>query len=238
MKYVKLFETWLNEADAPQQGAATPFKIETAGTFPVLSITQENLYGKGPEDLQKVLKSILERSLDKKSTLEGETNKVTLTSYMMNEFATPNGINIEGTKTKDKQKLILSNNAEFKKGLDEIAIENDKTDQQFASFFIYTSDTPENKLFWKSDSGNGISTQSAAFVSFPKPTASVFKGDALAIDLPIFIVAGGKSKVITLGQLCALTTSKFADLSILDKKDVGTKEKLAANIFPEAQAKA
>ena len=58
MKYVKLFENWLNEAE----GEVKPFDAKVPGTTLVVDITQEDLL-KDSKETHKILQSMFNRGM-------------------------------------------------------------------------------------------------------------------------------------------------------------------------------
>ena len=64
MKYVKLFENWLNEAEG---GAVKPFDAKDPGETLVVDITEEDLY-KDPKVMHIILQSMFNRGAAKKDS--------------------------------------------------------------------------------------------------------------------------------------------------------------------------
>ena len=62
MKYIQVFESWLNEAEEAK------FDPNKPQAFPMLKITQENLFNANEDIFRKVLASLFSRSLEKKET--------------------------------------------------------------------------------------------------------------------------------------------------------------------------
>lgn len=238
MKYVKLFESWLNEQDEP--AGTTPKKeFSPAKSFEtsVLDIQQKDIFTKNPEEGKKLLTSIVGRGVEKKSTDTKESTAVVVRPLAIEEMGIKKVL-VKGMDSGSKlETLKLDNEGAFIKALDSLALDAKGIgDDAPKGFFIHTADTPENKIYWSAgEVKNGLSTQSAALVFLPREGNTKVNADGLLVDLPVVIVLGGKAKEATFGQLLALASTKFADASILDKADAGTKENLAASVFPSTE---
>jgi hypothetical protein len=239
MKYLKLFESWLNEQD---EAATKQFSPEKSFESPVLDILQKDFFSiKNPEQVTKVLKSVIGRGVEKKSVDTKESTAVTVKPLTVEELQQgKKKVLLKGTAPgSNLETLKLADDAEFMKALDEIALDAKGIgDSAAKGYFIHTSDTPENKLYWSTeDTKYGISTQAASIVFFPNEGFTKVNPEAPMVELPVVIVSGGKSKVGTFGQVLAMASSKFADASMLDKTDAGSVENLKT-IFPTEEKKA
>lgn len=241
MKYLKLFESWLNEQDEAAATPKTEFSSSKSFATPVLDILQKDFYSaKNPDEMKKLLTSIVGRSVEKKSTDSKDSTAVNVRVLTVEEVQKKKALLKGNTASANLETLKLSDDAEFTKALDEIALDASGIGADAPKgYFIHTTDTPENKIYWEAgDVKNGISTQAAALVFMPNEGYTKVNPDGLLIDLPVVIVFGGKSKVTNFGQVLAIASTKFADASMLDKADAGTKDNLAANVFPSEEKKA
>lgn len=238
MKYVKMFESWLNEQDEVA-GTAPKKEFSPAKSFetPVLDIQQKDIFSKNPEEALKILRSVVGRGVEKKSTDTKESTAVVVRPLSIEEMGTKKVL-VKGTAPgSNVETLKLADDAAFIKALDSLALDAKAIGTEAPKgFFIHTTDTPENKIYWSAgDVKNGLSTQAAALVFLPNEGFTKVNSDGLLVDLPVVIVTGGKAKEATFGQLLAMAASKFSDASILDKADAGTKENLAASVFPSTE---
>jgi len=239
MKYLKLFESWLNEQD---EAATKQFSPEKSFESPVLDILQKDFFSiKNPEQVTKVLKSVIGRGVEKKSVDTKESTAVTVKPLTVEEVQKgKKQLYVKGTAAGSNLELLkVADDSAFMKALNEIGLNADDVGENAAKgYFIHTSDTPENKLYWSTESTKyGISTQAASIVFFPNEGATGVNPEAPMVELPVVIVAGGKTKVGTFGQVLAMASSKFADASILDKADAGSVDNLKT-IFPSEEKKA
>lgn len=79
MKYVKLFENWLNEAE----GEVKPFDAKVPGTTLVVDITQEDLL-KDSKETHKILQSMFNRGMAKKDAPDVEESIKVVPLYVGN----------------------------------------------------------------------------------------------------------------------------------------------------------
>ena len=77
MKYVKLFENWLNEAE----GEVKPFDAKVPGTTLVVDITQEDLL-KDSKETHKILQSMFNRGMAKKDAPDVEESIKVIPLYV------------------------------------------------------------------------------------------------------------------------------------------------------------
>jgi len=241
MKYLKLFESWLNEQDQAAAAPKVEFSPSKSFATPVLDILQKDFYSaKNPDEMRKLLTSIVGRGVEKKSTDSKDSTAVNVRVLAIEEVGSGKAL-LKGTAPgSNLETMKLPKEADFIKALDEIALDAKAIgDSAPKGFFMHTSDTPENKISWEAgDVKNGLSTQAASLVFFPNEGYTKVNPEGLLVELPIVIVFGGKSKVTNFGQLLAIAASKFSDVSMLDKADAGTKDNLAANVFPSEEKKA
>lgn len=228
MKYIKLFENWLNEADEikfdPNKPEATP----------VTAITQGQLFGNGGADFEKNLKSLLARSFDKKETADAPSETVVVRgNFQLSELdGNKKGLRIKNTKEPDRELLVkLSpfNGVETNDTLSKVG--GDAKDTSLKVFLVHSKSVDDSKVYWKVEkTDEGISTASASIVIFP---SAIENKENLAIDMPCVIITEGKVKYVTLGQICAFASTNFSKegVAMLDKSDSGKKESLAANVF-------
>ena len=239
MKYLKLFESWLNEQD---EATTKQFSPDKSFESPVLDILQKDFFSiKNPEQVTKVLKSVIGRGVEKKSVDTKESTAVTVKPLTVeNVLKGKKQLYVKGTAAGSNEELLkVADDSAFMKDLNEIGLDADGAGESAAKgYFIHTSDTPENKLYWSTEAVKyGISTQAASIVFFPNEGYNKVNPEAPIVELPVVIVSGGKSKVGTFGQVLAMASAKFADASMLDKTDAGSVENLKT-IFPTEEKKA
>ena len=64
MKYIKVYESWVNEAESAK------FDVNKPQAYPMLKLTQGELYTGNEENLRKTLASLYSRSIEKKEVSE------------------------------------------------------------------------------------------------------------------------------------------------------------------------
>lgn len=227
MKYVKLFENWLNEADEVKFDASKP------EATPVTSITQKDLFGSGVKDIEKNLKSILSRSLDKTETSDKPSESVTVKSGMTLVGFDGKGMRVKEGNAPGSAELLVKvvgfNKVQTNDLLGKIG--TDVEDDSARVFVIYGKGVDESKVYWKEEKvDQGISTASASILILPKEPQ---KGDDPAITMQGVIISQGKPRLVNLGQVCAFASTNFSKegVAMLDKEDSGKKESLMATVF-------
>lgn len=221
MKYLQLFENWLNEAE-------TSFNIKKPRLTPVLKTLQKDLYSGDTRKLQWAIKSMLSRSLQKN---KDKFDKDSDTVSMVNDLEL---LKVEDAKItlwmNDSEECYVKMNAKkdaIMKALAWIGGETSGEDLKKSCIAMVLSETGSGNIYYGKKEEN-ISTKSSVLVLLPnKPKAP----EELAVNLSAVVVAQDKAKIVTLGQLCAYASSKFTDFTLLEKKDSGTKDALAKEIL-------
>jgi hypothetical protein len=221
MKYLQLFENWLNEAEAA-------FDIKKPRLTPVLKILQKDLYSGDTRKLRWAILSMLSRSLQKnKDKFDKDSDTVS------------KGDDFELLKVEDAKITLWLNDSEecyvkmnakkdaIIKALEWIGGEISGDDLKKSCIVTVLSEAGAGNIYYGKKEEN-ISTKSSVLLIIPnKPKAP----EELAINLSAVVVAQDKAKIVTLGQLCAYAASKFTDFTLLEKKDSGTKDALAKEIL-------
>lgn len=215
MKYLKLFENWLNEAE---EGSKTFSPDKPWETF-VFDVSNEDMFG-NTEKLNGILKSILAKSFDKTELKESNSVSV-VTLYPYDFSADSKGIILYSKPSGQGDKYVIKTDvAKFSQKLKSIGIEfTDFRDNQV--IYLVTLGTNQN---WK-DGENNIKIDPKTFFVFAdnKP-----QDEKLVLDSEWIVVTDIQNPVkVTLGQVAAYSSSKFENLATLKDKSLGTPQLIA-----------
>lgn len=220
MKYLRLFEYWLNEE--------TQFNKSKPRETPILKTLQKDLYSDKPRRTHFNLRGILSRSLQKnKNKFDINSDTVAIVEKM------------ELVSVEDAKIVVKDENGEYKvkmnakkdaiiKALNWIGAEISGEDLSKSCMVTVVSEAANSNPLFVGNREDTISTEVGTLVFIPnKPK----KPEDLAINLSAVIVAQNKAKIVTLGQLCVYASTKFTDFSVLEDKNSGTKEALEKGIL-------
>ena len=225
MKYLKLYEYWINEEEEVKFDKANP------DVTPILKLTQSHLYGVQPKDTEPVLKSILNRSFNSVETSERPLDDVKVFSYYhLLEFKN-GGIKLTNEKLPNREFLVKTPNYDRSKVEEEFNKVPLALDDPKARVYVVSPTTvSDTKIFWKAMDFEGISTFEACIIILP-PTPKNIQG--LAIDAPAIIITNGKPVYVTIGQIVTFAAKHFTKENFpnLLKPETGKKDYLAVNIF-------
>lgn len=225
MKYLKLYEHWLNEAETLKFDLAKP------DVFPITDLTQLNLYGVKPKDTEIVLKSILSKSFNSVETSEVPLDTVKIYGfYHLKEFKN-GGLVITNEKIPNREFLIKTpdiSRADVEVEFNKLPMRLDDKDARV--YVVAPTAINDSLIFWKSAKAEGISTLNASVIILPPKPKNI---QGFAIDAPGIIIHYGKIHFITIGQLITFASKKFSkEASVnLGLPEIGKREFLVANIF-------
>lgn len=221
MKYLQLFESWLNEEGQ--------FNKSKPRETPVLEILQKDLYADKPRRTRWAMLSMLSRSLQKnKDKFDPNSDTVSMSGDFQLKSVEDALITIktEGDDDSLSVKMNAKKNAVIK-AIEWIGGEISGDDLTKSSIVMLVKDVDASGLF-SGKKEEIVSTKVGTLVIMPnKPK----KPEDLAINMSVVVVAQEKAKIVTLGQLCAYASTKFTDFSKLEDKNSGTKEVLAKGIL-------
>lgn len=223
MKYLQLFESWLNEE--------TQFNKSKPRETPVIELLEKDIYSAGkPKRIQSIMVTMLSRSLQKnKDKFDPESNTVSMSDSFQLKSVEDALITIK-TEGNDEDTLSVKMNTKkdaIIKALQWIGGEVSGDDLTKSCIVTIVSEANATGLF-VGKREEIVSTKVGTLVIMPnKPK----KPDDLAINMSVVVVAQEKAKIVTLGQLCAYASTKFTDFSVLEDKNSGTKESLAKGIL-------
>lgn len=162
MKHLKLFELWLNEEEKLQ------FDIERPDVFPIMELTQGNLYGVRLIDTEIVLRSILSKSFNSVETTETPLNTVKVYGYYhLSEFKN-GGIILKNDKKLNREFLVKmpdKTRADVESEFQKIPLDID--DKTARVYVVSDENINDSMIFWKSTQAEGISTQYASVIILP-----------------------------------------------------------------------
>jgi hypothetical protein len=225
MKYLKLFEYWINEEEEVKFDKANP------DVTPILKLTQSHLYGVQPKDTEPVLKSILNKSFNSIETSERPLTDVKVFGYYhLLEFRN-GGIKLTNEKMPNREFLVKTPNYDRYKVEEEFnKIPLDLDDPNARVYVVSPTTFSDTNIFWKSVEFEGISTFEACVIILP-PTPKNIQG--YAIDAPVIIITNGKPVYVTIGQIVTFASKKFTkeNFQNLLKPETGKRDYLMTNIF-------
>ena len=235
MKYIKVYESWVNEAESAK------FDVNKPQAYPMLKLTQGELYTGNEENLRKTLASLYSRSIEKKEVSETDP------------YGVVNVFNIKITGIDDKKSLLYFKFASAKKDVTiQTEIKNYTTlynglqREDFGydiksdagrekiknAYLIYPKDTDKSKVITKSEDGNVIVLTESSIIVFlpPKP----YDEEELAIDLDAICIAKKEKKGCIVGQTCSYISFKLGPLGTLSSTNLGDEKFFANKIFKKA----
>ena len=210
MKYLKLFENWLNEAE---EGSKT-FSPDKPWETLVFDVSNEDMFG-NTEKLNTILKSILAKSFDK-TELKDSNSVSVVTLYPYDFSADSKGIILYSKPSGQGDKYVIKTDVvKFSQKLKSIGIEfTDFRDNQVV--YLVTLGTNQN---WK-DGENNIKIDPKTFFVFadnkPQDEKPVLNSEWVAVtDIQ-------NPTKVTLGQIAAYSSTKFENLATLKDKSLGS----------------
>ena len=225
MRYLKLYEKWLNEA------TELKFDLTKPDVFPITKLTQGNLYGFKPKDTEIVLRSILSKSFNSVETTEVPLNTINVTGFFHIVEFKNGGLILTNEKMVNREFLVklpektrADVDAEFKK----IPLNID--DKEARVYLVRPSSINDSMVFWKASEAEGISTMYASIIILPPKPKNI---QGFAVDAPAIIINYGIPYYVTLGQIITFASKKFSRESSVNLKipELGKREYLVANIF-------
>lgn len=211
MKYLKLFENWLNEAE----GETKPFDPKNPSETLIFDISNEDIF-KNSESIDMILKSIFSKAFDKQELKDSESvSVITLYPY---EFAADNKfleLHSKPSGQGDKYIMKSSDITKFGQKLTQLGVSvNDFKDNKI--IYLVTLGNNQN---WK-DSDNNIKLDQKTFFVFAD-TQPQDQKQSLESEWIVVTDLNNPMKV-SLGQLAAFSSTKFENLAMLKDKEAGS----------------
>jgi len=225
MKYLKLFEYWLNEAEEVN------FDLNNPDVTPLTHLTQKHLYGVKPKDTEIVLKSILNKSFNAKETSETPLDDIKVFGfYHLLEYKN-GGIKLTHERLPNREFLVKTpdyDRAKVEEQFNKIPLE--LNDYNARVYVISPTSVSDTRIFWKSTGFEGISTFEACVIILPPAPKNI---QGLAIDMPAIIITNGKPVYATLGQIVYFTYKKLTkdNFQTLLNPELGKRDYLRINVF-------
>lgn len=218
MKYLKLFENWLNEDESTAK-AFDPKK--PYGTL-VVDITKEDLFADETKTA-RVIDSLLSRAFDKTEKIS--SSKVSVQKFTAYDYAPSGGgfyLKLSNkTQTEGQYRVFLS-----KKAANELTL-SDMTSLKDPVYLV----TLEDKQDWV-DEKLKINIDAKTYLLFKDPEDEG-KNDDFAINSK-WQVVGGQTKdeaiSCTLGQILALASTKLENSAMLKDTKSGTPQSIAKTL--------
>jgi hypothetical protein len=225
MRYLKLYEKWLNEA------TELKFDLMKPDVFPITKLTQGNLYGFKPKDTEIVLRSILSKSFNSVETTEVPLNTINVTGFFHIVEFKNGGLILTNEKMVNREFLVKlpektreDVETEFKK----IPLNID--DKEARVYLVRPSSINDSMVFWKASEAEGISTMYASIIILPPKPTNI---QGFAVDAPAILINYGIPYYVTLGQIVTFASKKFSRESAVNLRypELGKREYLVANVF-------
>lgn len=233
MKYIKIYESWLNEAESAKFDANKP------QTYPMLKLTQGELYTGNEENFRKTLASLYSRGIEKKEVSETDP------------YGVVNFFNLKITSIDAKKSLI---SFKFAKAQQDVSITTEvnvtpglsnrmakwgcdiKSESELEKmknvFLVYPKSVDKSKVITKSEDGSvKVSTEFAIILILP---GEPYNKKDLAISADSLCIAKGEPKYNYLGQSSSYIALDFKVPGTLTATNLGDKKYFANKIFKKA----
>ena len=215
MKYLKLFENWLNEAE----GSAKIFDPSKPNETLVVDITKEELLS-DENKVAIIIQSLLSKAFDKTEKITSP--KISVQKFTAYDYPTAAGgfyLKLsDKTQTEGQYRVFLA-----KKAASELSL-SDMTELKDPVYLV----TLENKKDWV-DEKLKINMDAKTFLLFKDPEDNT-KDEDFALNTTWQVVGGEKKDEAvscTLGQILALASTKLENSSILKDAKSGTPQSIA-----------
>lgn len=211
MKYLKLFENWLNEEEASESKPFSPDKPWETFTF---DISNEDIF-KNSEKIGIIVKSILSKSFDKQELKE--SNSVSVITLYPYDFSADSKAIVLYSKPSgqgDKYTIKTADASKFGQKLTQLGVTvNDFKDNQV--IYLVTLGNNNN---WK-DGDNNIKLEQKNFFIFADSKPQDEK-QSLESEWIVVTDLANPMKT-TLGQIAAFSSTKFENVAMLKDKSAG-----------------
>jgi hypothetical protein len=215
MKYVKLFENWLNEAEEGKS-EVKPFDPNKPEETLVVDITQNDLR---EGDIQKNLGILLSKCIDKTEKKDNPNSNLNFQSYTLK------GISWKGDIATLELELKGGNTnyLELNQNLKNVAgnLKNNYEDSEAFYVSLYEGED------WINDK-KYIKRKPKSFLiiglSNPEVNDFALNSESMVITLDEKMSFASKT---TLGTICAFATTKFENIAELSNKQAGTPQNIA-----------
>lgn len=233
MKYIKIYESWLNEAESAKFDANKP------QTYPMLKLTQGELYTGNEENLRKTLASLYSRGVEKKEVSEtdpyGVVNFFNLKITSID--AKKSVMNFKFAQSKQDVSITtpLKVTAGFTSIMDEMGydIKSESGLEKIKNvFLIYPKTIDKSKVISKSEDGSvKVSTESAIILFLP---TEPYDKEDLAINLDSLCIAKGEARDCVIGQSSAYIALEYKVPGALSSTQYGDDKFFSKTIFKKA----
>ena len=234
MKYIKVYESWVNEAESAKLDVNKP------QAYPMLKLTQGELYTGNEENLRKTLASLYSRGIEKKEI--SETDPYSVVNFFNIKITSVDGK--KGTMSfkfaKAKQDVSLTTDlkvtAGFESIMGELGYDDVKSEASLEkiknAFLVYPKTTDKSKVITKSeDNSIKVLTESAIIIILP---TEPYDKEDLAINLLNLCIAKGEPKDCVVGQSSAYIALEFKIPGALSSTQYGDDRFFANKIFKKA----
>lgn len=233
MKYIKIYESWVNEAESAK------FDVNKPQSYPMLKITQGELYSGNEENFRKTLASLYSRGIEKKEVSESDP-------YGVINFFNIKIKSIDSKKNsmafkfaKAQQDVSITTELKITAGFTSVMNEmgydiksESGLEQIKNAFLVYPKATDKSKVITKSEDGSiKVSTESAVIVILPKEP---YDKEDLAINLDSLCIAKGEARDCVVGQSSAYIALEFKVPGALSSTQYGDDKFFTKTIFKKA----
>ncbi len=215
MKYVKLFENWLNEAEEGKS-EVKPFDPKKPGETLVVDISVNDFT---EENIQKNLGILLSKCIDKTEKKDNKNSNLFIQSYTLYGNSWKGSIATIGLKAKDGNMNYVELNQKLSRLSGDLMKDYENSEVFYVS--LYEGDD------WINDK-KYIQKKPKSFLIFGFWSSDV-KDFALNLESTVITLDEKMSfaSKTTLGTICAFATTKFENIATLSDKQAGTPQNIA-----------
>jgi hypothetical protein len=233
MKYIKVFESWLNEEEEAK------FDPNKPQAFPMLKMTQEHLYSSGEDSFRKSLASMYSRSIEKKEISESDPFSIVNVFQIKLKSIDSEKLKLNFT-FKSKPDVSVSTEIKNMTGFETSLGRRFKVDTKSKeslgeikyAYLIYPKSVDKSKVITKSEDGSiKVSTESAIILILP---SEPYNKKYLAIEQSSMCIAKSESRMNVIGQSCSYTAFEYKVPGPLGSSELGNKKFFAEKIFKKA----
>jgi hypothetical protein len=219
MKYVKLFENWLNEAEEGKS-EVKPFDPKKPFETLVVDISQDDIMGVDGKDVRKTLDNILAKCISKSEKTSGSVPNLTVNRYDWTDWELRGSIPTLILRSSDGSVYTVKlpqKSTDFVKDLRAGA----DFDETVFYVSLYEGDD------WVNDKMNILAKPKTFLIFGLGPLSS--KDFLLNVECTVISLDEKMSFMskATLGSICAFATTKFENIATLSDKQAGTPQNIA-----------
>ena len=220
MKYLQLFENWLNEAETGKS-EVKPFDPTKPNDTLIVDVTRKELFA-DEKNTAKIIQSFLSKSFDKNEKISSP--KVSVQKFVADDYPPAAGgfwLVLTQGNSDNKYRVFLKKSAAQELALYDLTKLHDP---------VYLV-TLENRKDWV-DEKLKINWDNKTYLLFKDQED---EGDAEDFALNTsWQVVGGASKdeaiIASLGQICALAATQFENANALNDKNSGKPQNIAKTL--------